>query len=103
MRTSLAEAALQLQAATWSEFMLTGQPPRRCINGQALLAPAADLVEVSDGHIVLSAYTDTKWQAMCAALGLSDIAVDPRFADNPTRVANHGELLNRLGDALASL
>lgn len=54
---SLLDAAIHLQSAMWGEWHASGQEPRRKGNGQATVAPAADLVRTADGTIVLSAYT----------------------------------------------
>ncbi|NKY87690.1 CaiB/BaiF CoA transferase family protein [Nocardia veterana] len=103
VETSLMEAVLSMQAATWGEYQLTGIPLRRKGNGQANAAPAADLLEVADGAVVLSAYTDDKWAALCTLIDRPDMIEDPRFADNPARVRNRGELLAALNDAFAGM
>lgn len=102
VETSLLEAALASQAASWGEYTVTGRAPRRKGNGQALAAPAADAVETSDGTIVLSAYTTPKWSALCTVIGRPDMIEDPRFLDNPARVANRQELLSALSEALST-
>lgn len=100
VETSLMESAMALQAATWGEYTITGKPPVRKGNGQAYAAPAADVVPVKDGSIVLSAYTAEKWAVLCNLMGHPEFITDPRFADNPARVAHRGELLATLGAAL---
>ncbi|WP_235916068.1 CaiB/BaiF CoA transferase family protein [Antrihabitans cavernicola] len=100
VETSLMEAVLSMQAATWGEYALTGEAPRRKGNGQAHAAPAADVIQLSDGAIVLSAYTRDKWSALCTLIGRPDMIGDPRFADNPARVAHRAELLATIGQAL---
>ena len=101
VETSLMESAVAMQAATWGEYTLTGRTPDRKGNGQAYAAPAADLVRVKDGMIVLSAYTADKWAVLCDLLGRPEYITDPRFVDNPARVANRNELLQALGEALS--
>lgn len=100
VETSLMEAAVSMQAATWGEYTITGQPARRKGNGQTHAAPAADVVRVKDGRIVLSAYTSEKWAALCHAIKHPDLISDPRFEDNPARVAHRHELLATIGSAL---
>lgn len=103
VESSLMEATLAVQAAVWGEYQLTGKAPRRRGNGQANAAPAADVVEVADGHIVVSAYASAKWLALCRLIGRPDLATDPRFLDNPSRVANRPALLAVLAEAFSSL
>ncbi|KQZ74875.1 CaiB/BaiF CoA transferase family protein [Nocardioides sp. Root151] len=102
VETSLLEAALSVQAASWGQYTVTGEAPERCGNGQALAAPAADAVSTADGTIVLSAYTASKFVALCNVIGRPEMAQDPRFADNPARVANRPELMAALAEALST-
>ncbi|SDJ04507.1 Crotonobetainyl-CoA:carnitine CoA-transferase CaiB [Rhodococcus triatomae] len=103
VQTSLMEATLSMQASNWGEYALTGQAPRRKGNGQALVAPGADVVDVADGKIVLSAYTSEKWSALCNLIERPDMLDDPRFVDNPARVAHRTELLAALSEAFGAM
>lgn len=103
VQTSLMEATLSMQAANWGEYTITGQAPRRKGNGQAHAAPAADVVTLTDGKIVLSAYTDEKWSALCHLIDRPDMTDDPRFVDNPARVAHRRELLAAISEAFGTM
>jgi crotonobetainyl-CoA:carnitine CoA-transferase CaiB-like acyl-CoA transferase len=100
---SLLEVALHLQSAMWGEWSVTGEPPARRGNGQATVAPAADLVATSDGHVVVSAYVQEHFARLCAVLGRPELAEDPRFADNDARVRNRAALRAELSAGLGSL
>lgn len=103
VQTSLMEATLSLQAAGWGEYTITGHAPRRKGNGQAHAAPAADVVDVADGKIVLSAYTAEKWSALCTLIDRPEMIDDPRFVDNPARVTHRPELLEALSEAFGTM
>ena len=103
VQTSLLEATLAMQASNWGEYTLTGEAPKRKGNGQAHAAPAADVVNLIDGQIVLSAYTDDKWSALCRLIGREDMIADPRFVDNPARVAHRAELMSTLSEAFGTM
>ncbi|MGW2342929.1 CaiB/BaiF CoA transferase family protein [Streptomyces sp. NPDC001661] len=104
VETSLMEAVVHAQASTWAEHELSGSVPTRRGNGQALAAPAADLVRTRDGGaLVLSAYTTEKFAALCEVIGRPELAGDPRFATNPARVEHRPELLGLLHDTLGRL
>ncbi|MFC0454447.1 CaiB/BaiF CoA transferase family protein [Rhodococcus jostii] len=103
VETSLMEAVLSVQSTSWGEYTLTGDAPRRRGNGQAHAAPAADVIRVADGMIVLSAYTSEKWSALCHLVGRPDMIGDLRFVDNAARVEHRAELLSTLGDAFAGM
>lgn len=101
VETSLMESALSVQAAAWGEFTVTGVAPRRKGNGQPYAAPAADTFEASDGTIVISAYTRQKWSALCTLIGRPDMIDDPRFVDNPARVANRPAMVAAVNEAFS--
>ncbi|MEV0598801.1 CoA transferase [Streptomyces sp. NPDC050315] len=103
VETSLMEAVVAAQATQWAGYRLTSEPPRRTGNGQPAVAPAADLVQTIDGAVVVSAYTATKWAALCSAVGRPELVTDPRFADNESRVANRAALKEVLNAALGHL
>ncbi|WP_395105409.1 CaiB/BaiF CoA transferase family protein [Actinomadura sp. SCN-SB] len=100
---SLLDAAIHLQSAMWGEWHVSGREPRRKGNGQATVAPAADLVRTADGTIVLSAYTPDHFARLCRLIDKTWMLDDPRFADNPSRVANREALLSEISQALGVL
>ncbi len=100
---SLLEAAVHMQAAMWGEWHASGQEPRRKGNGQATVAPAADVVATRDGQVVLSAYTADHFERLCDFLGKPWLVTDPRFADNPARVRHRAALLAEVSEVLGLL
>ncbi|WP_405749850.1 CoA transferase [Streptomyces sp. NBC_01411] len=104
VETSLMEAVVHAQAPQWTEHGMTGRAPRRRGNGQALAAPAADLVRTRDGGaLVISAYTVEKFAALCEVIGRPGLASDERFSSNSARVAHRDELLAILHATLGRL
>lgn len=100
IETSLLAVAISMQAQIWAEYQCSGRLPARSGNAQPLAAPAADLIAVKDGHIVLSAYMDEHWLRLCKAINQPELASDPRFADNNLRVRNREALASTLHHAL---
>ena len=100
---SLLDVAIDLQCVNWGEYSLTGVAPHRRGNGQPTAAPAADIFPTADGSIVVSAYTEQRFTQLCDLAGRPDLPKDPRFADNPARVAHRGELLAALTPFFAGL
>ena len=62
-----------------------------------------DMFKTADGFIVIAAGNDILFQKLCAALGLPELAADPRFATVVARNQHHAELKTcmeaRLADA----
>ena len=45
-----------------------------------------------DGDIVLAVQSPAEWRRFCDALDMPELVTDPRFRDNPARVAHRAEL-----------
>jgi len=103
IETSLLAVAVSMQAQIWAEYQCTGKQPMRSGNAQPLVAPAADLIAVQDGHIVISAYLDEHWRRLCKAIGQPELATNALFATNNDRVRNRAPLMEVLAQALGSL
>lgn len=99
--TSLLEVAIHMQGAAWTQMFETGVEPIRKGNGYPSAAPAAEVIPVGGGHIVLSAYTPHHWARLCAALDRPEMEADPRFATSDDRVRHRAELHRFLAEALA--
>ncbi len=100
---SLIDVAADALGQQWAEYQLLDAPPSRCGNGQATLAPAADVIGTANGKIVVSAYLQEHFARLCDCLGCPGLAQAPRFRDNASRVANRTALRQALTDALADL
>lgn len=102
IRLSLWDVALHLQATNWMDWFLTGDEPVRKGNGQPNAAPAADVIQVQDGYVVVSAYMPHQWRSLCTAIGRLDMVDDPRFASSTDRVTHRAALHAELSRALAA-
>jgi crotonobetainyl-CoA:carnitine CoA-transferase CaiB-like acyl-CoA transferase len=58
----------------------------------AILAPAG-MFKARDGYIFIFAWLDHHWAKLSELMGLPELACDPRFVDNPSRVKNRGEMI----------
>ncbi|MFW2242896.1 CaiB/BaiF CoA transferase family protein [Rhodococcus opacus] len=103
VETSLLEVAVHLQGPNWGEYLLTGNDPVRKGNGQATVAPAADVMPTRDGAIVVSAYSVVHFDRLCNLLGHPELASDPRFETNESRVRNRPALLEELRSEFAKM
>lgn len=96
---SLLQVAIHLQTTGFLEEQFSGMPLGRG-NGQPNLAPAADVIDAADGSFVVTAYTSRHFRVLAEVLGRPDLADDPRFTDNPGRVAHRSELLRQLSKSV---
>lgn len=91
-------AALVNQA---SGFTLAGVIPGRLGNRHPSISPY-ELFSTKDGDLVLAVGNDRQFVALTEALGVPDLAADPRFIDNGARVANRDALHTALEQRLAT-
>ena len=98
---SLVDVAVAALANAWAEYRQNGHMPVRRGNGQPTVAPAADVIETRDGKVVLSAYMDDHFVRLCKTIRQPELAQDPRFINNPSRVKHRAELMTVLKQALS--
>jgi crotonobetainyl-CoA:carnitine CoA-transferase CaiB-like acyl-CoA transferase len=89
---SLFDASLALLVNVASAALLTGEPALRWGNAHPAIVPY-QTVAAADGRLMLAVGNDLQFRALAAVLGVPSWADDPRFATNPERVGNRGELL----------
>jgi len=70
----------------------------------ALPHPTANgsLLPLADGHATCTAFSDAEFEGFCRALGLEELAADPRFADVNARMRNITALSNLYRNEIAA-
>lgn len=92
-------ALLSRQAA---RFFADGTVPRPEGNVHASIVPYQTFRTI-DGHVNVGVANNALFERFCRALDLDELLHDPRFADNPTRVAHRRELVPVIEKRIASL
>ncbi len=95
LESTLASLVNQAQNA-----FATGQAPQRRGNSHPNIVPY-EAFRTADGQIVVAVGSERQWLRFCEAVGLPDLAADPRFATNERRVTNREALRPLLADRLA--
>src|SRR3984893_15138636 len=89
---SLLETAVSLLAFQAEGYLLTGAIPKALGSGHPSLSPYRNF-KCRDGQwIFVAAANDRFWVKLVRALGLDELAADPKFAVNQQRVKNRVEL-----------
>jgi len=83
--TALFDTALAWSVFQMSHYFATGEVPRPQGSGTAMIVPY-EAFPVGDGWVMIAAASDALFVKTTAALGVPELARDPRFVDNPTRV-----------------
>jgi len=94
---------LDVQVATLANqamnYLVSGCVPQRLGNAHPNIVPYQALA-TADGHIILTVGNDGQFRKLCSIAGCTELAEDPRFASNATRVANRKVLIPLLEKAL---
>jgi len=89
--TSLMETGVSWMSLFLTHYMGAGFIGQRMGDVTPMTSPYESF-RTRDGAVLIAAANDKLFAAVCRALGLPDLASDPRFAGNALRVANRPEL-----------
>ena len=92
---SMVGSLIGVSALQTSEFFGTGRPPMRLGSAHPRNAPY-QAFRTSDDDFVIAAGNNHLWAEVCAAVGLPDLAADPRFETQALRATNQAELVRIL-------
>lgn len=100
LEVTLLDASVNLLHPYAANYLMSGERPRRTGSSHPNIAPY-DLFPTGDGLIFLAIGNDRQFARLCAELGRSELAQDPRFLHNKDRLAHRGELTAALTALLA--
>lgn len=103
--TSLLEVQIAGLANIASNHLNAEGPPkpsRRWGTAHESIVPYQAFQGADAKHFVVAAMNDAQYRDLCRTLGRPDLADDPRYTTNPSRVANRATLLATLKDAFAA-
>ncbi len=90
-------------AACWvsllaSQYLISGEVPTKQGSGASSIVPYKAYVTQDGGEIVVAAGSDGLFRRLVNELGRPEWASDPRYFDNPSRVANQAALYQMLDE-----
>ncbi len=97
---TLFDCALSILHPHAANWLGGGALPGRSGNAHPNIAPY-ETFPTGCGELFLAIGNDGQFAKFCTMLGAADLAVDPRFATNPARVAHRGALFPALSALLA--
>ncbi len=71
--------------------LVSGENPARLGNRHPNISPYQTFA-TNDGYVIVAVGNDLQFKRLCALLELHELATDPRFANNPARIANRDAL-----------
>ena len=100
--TSQMVAAAALSGPRAIEYFATGENPTPMGSGVGNVVPSRAYLASDGRYVNVSATDEPTWQRLCAALGLTALAEDPRLQSNADRVAHRDEVDAQLEAAIAA-
>ncbi len=95
---SLLDVQVACLANQAMNYLVGGKAPTRLGNAHPNIVPYQDF-PTSDGDLIIAVGNDAQFGRLCAALGLGELASDPRYATNQNRVVHRQALVARLAAA----
>ena len=89
--TALFDTALMWVSYHAMGYLGSGEVPQAQGSGTQMIAPYQAFPTV-DGYAMVGAPSDTMFARLTRALAIPELATDPRFIDNPSRVRHRGAL-----------
>ena len=100
VETSLMQASLSLCSYQAQKYLSLKEIAEPVGNDHPIMFPQGTF-RTGHGSITLASGNEKMWRRLCAVIGLSDIAEDPRFSDNAGRMQHRKELRKLIEAALA--
>jgi crotonobetainyl-CoA:carnitine CoA-transferase CaiB-like acyl-CoA transferase len=98
---SLLESTLAILVNQAQTALVTGTGPVRGGNAHPSIVPY-ETFQTADGAIAIGVGSERQWARFCAAIGLSGLATEARFASNGDRVVNRRDLIPILVERIAA-
>lgn len=101
VETSQMQTAMALVAPRAQEYFVSGKNPTPMGSGVSNIVPSRAFKAGDGKYINVSAQDQPTWKCLCQALGLSQLAEDPKFKTNALRVEHRDELDKLLEGVIA--
>lgn len=89
---ALLDAQVGVLANQALNYFVAGKSPKRLGNAHPNIVPY-QIFPARDGHLIIAVGNDGQFRRLCGALGLPELAEEPKFATNAARVAARSELV----------
>ncbi|MSQ18282.1 MAG: CoA transferase [Betaproteobacteria bacterium] len=92
---SMYNCALMFQSVGITNFLSSGGFPAKTGSVAPYSAPN-EAIPTQDGWIMIAAYHEDRWKALCNLIGEPELINHPAFVDSPRRVANRDQMVAHL-------
>ncbi|HZS81447.1 MAG TPA: CoA transferase [Stellaceae bacterium] len=88
---AMVDSLFAIMVTALSQYLFTGEVPQRIGNAHPISAPLDSFV-AADGHFIIAVANDALFARLAAAIGMPELADDPRFATDIERKRNEPAL-----------
>ncbi|MBC7380246.1 MAG: CoA transferase [Burkholderiaceae bacterium] len=96
---SLLDCIVTINSYQAINYFLSGRIPQRMGNAHSNMVPY-QVFRCKEGDVIIAVGNDTQFAAYCKAIGLPQLAQDPRFNTPGQRNRNRADLLPQLAEAM---
>lgn len=96
---NLYNSAVMLQQSAVASYLSDGEIPEKTGTAAPYSTPN-EAYPTKDGWIMIAAYHDDRWKALCEVLGVPALSQDARFSDNGKRLIHRKALMEELSGIL---
>ncbi|PWC42817.1 CaiB/BaiF CoA-transferase family protein [Azospirillum sp. TSO22-1] len=96
---ALLDVQVAILANQGMNYLVSGKAPQRLGNAHPNIVPY-QAFPTRDGHIIIAIGNNGQFAKFCTAAGRPELAQDPRFADNASRVAHRADMVAILTDVM---
>ena len=100
VQSALFENCVFLSSQHMQQFAMTGEPPPPMPSRVSAWSVYDVFTLADDEQLFIGAVSDKQFATLCRVIGAPDLAADPAYVDNASRVAVRPQLLARLGAIL---
>lgn len=100
--TALVDSTVGVLANQALNFLVSGEVPKRIGNAHPNIVPYQEF-PVADGHVIVATGNDNQFVKFCHVIGGADLARDPAYKDNASRLKHRQELVDKLSVLTAKM
>ena len=97
---ALLDTTVGIMANQALNYLASGVAPTPLGNAHPNIVPYQSFA-TRDGHIIIAVGNNAQFARLCAVLQRDELALDPRFRDNPLRVEHRDSLVPQLASSIA--
>ena len=98
---ALVDTTVGVLANQGLNFLASGKVPARIGNAHPNIVPY-QVFPVADGFIIIATGNDSQYQKLCGVLGAPELAKDPAYIDNRSRLGNRADIVGKLSALTAT-